>query len=89
MENTEDDTWNHVTETKLSFTKDRNNMTITELRERMKRAKKRAWATIKDDPRIAEVIEKQRLEKVARYAWRILRQQPEHHGKSKYKEQQG
>ena len=42
MENTEDDTWNHVTETKLSFTKDRNNMTITELRERMKRAKKRA-----------------------------------------------
>ena len=42
MENTEDNTWNHVTETKLSFTKDRNNMTITELRERMKRAKKRA-----------------------------------------------
>ena len=42
MENKEDDTWNHVTETKLSFTKDRNNMTITELRERMKRAKKRA-----------------------------------------------
>jgi len=30
-----------------------------------KRAKKRAWASIKDDPRIAEVIEKQRLEKVA------------------------
>ena len=30
-----------------------------------KRAKKKAWASIKDDPRIAEVIEKQRLEKVA------------------------
>jgi len=30
-----------------------------------KRAKKRAWASIKDDPRIAEVIEEQRLEKVA------------------------
>ena len=42
MEDTEDDTWNRVTETKLSFTKNRENMTITELRERMKRAKKRA-----------------------------------------------
>ena len=42
MGDEKDDTWNHVTETKLSFTKDRNNMTISELRERMKRAKKRA-----------------------------------------------
>ena len=42
MEDEKDDTWNHVTETKLSFKKDRNNMTISELRERMKRAKKRA-----------------------------------------------
>ena len=32
----------NITEIKLSFTKDRNNMTIKELRQRMKRAKKRA-----------------------------------------------
>ena len=32
----------NITEINLSFTKDRNNMTITELRQRMKRAKKRA-----------------------------------------------
>jgi len=32
----------NITKTKLSFTKDRKNMTITELRDRMKRAKKRA-----------------------------------------------
>ena len=31
-----------IKETKLSFTKDRKNMTIKELSERMKRAKKRA-----------------------------------------------
>jgi hypothetical protein len=30
-----------------------------------KRAKARAWASIKDDPKIAEVIEKQRREKLA------------------------
>jgi hypothetical protein len=30
-----------------------------------KQAKARAWASIKDDPKIAEVIEKQRLEKLA------------------------
>jgi hypothetical protein len=30
-----------------------------------KRAKKRAWASIKDDPNIARVIEKQRAEKLA------------------------
>ena len=30
-----------------------------------KRAKKKAWASIKDDPNIARVIEKQRLEKQA------------------------
>ena len=29
-----------------------------------KQAKARAWASIKDDPRIAKVVEEQRLEKV-------------------------
>ena len=47
MEDKENDTWNHVTETKLSFTKDRNNMTIKELSKRMKRAKKRAFRRAK------------------------------------------
>ena len=42
MEDEKDDTCNHVTEAKLSFKKDRNNMTISELRERMKRAKKKS-----------------------------------------------
>ena len=80
MRDEKDNTWNNVTETKLSFTKDRNDMTISELRERMKRAKKRALKRakryyVRDPPFNRGVIDEKSLSPyrmLSLYADRIL-----------------